>query len=195
MRPQSVKQQTISYTRLEEQGLVRMIDRSEDVLKMLEERAFISIEGKFMSIYSVFLEKLEACKMEYQLKWFANGDLHSSPHTEINLPHFIDDRVLLPDGRRGERQIRPPHSRYKRYEYEPYSIAVLQNPFLHTDERTALYQVLLTCGFIAYKGRVPVTLLQFLSRHKCEFSMRSCHDEHGWEYEIQLHGFIDDRDG
>jgi len=194
MRPQSVKQLTVSYTQLEKQGLVGMIDRSEDVLKMLEERAFIIIEGQFMSIYSVFLEELEVRKIEYQLKWFANGDLHSSPNTEINLPHFIDDRVLLPNGQRSERQIRPPHPRYKKYEYEPYSVAVRQNPFLQTDERTALYQVLLTCGFIAYNGRVPVTLLQFLSRRKCEFSMRSYHDEHGWEYEIQLQGFVDDRD-
>ncbi|WP_393964386.1 hypothetical protein [Exiguobacterium sp. S22-S28] len=129
MRPQSIKQQTVSYTQLEKQGLVGMIERSDDLLKLLQERGFISIEGKFTSIFSFFLEKLEVRKIEYQLKWFANDDSHLHPNTEINLPYFIDDRVLSPNGLRGEREIRPPHSRLKRYPYEPYSVAVKHNPF------------------------------------------------------------------
>lgn len=71
-----------------------------------------------------------------------------------------------------EREIRPPHPQLKRYSYEPYRVAVAHNPFLHMYEHTVLYQVLLICGFIAYRGRAPVTVLQFLSGRKYESSMR-----------------------
>ncbi|MDW2886689.1 hypothetical protein [Exiguobacterium artemiae] len=194
MKRQAVKEPIIRYTELERKGLVEKLHPGDDVLRLLQQRGFIYVEGKISAPQFVLLKALEANGIEYQLKSFGFDDGHPNPEIEISLPHFIDDRVLLPDGTRGGREIRMPQPTYRTFIYDtPYSVVKKRNAFLHTDERGALTQVLTTCGFVAYRGSVPLSFLQRLTRNGFELAMRSYHED-GIEYEIQLHGFIDDRE-
>lgn len=194
MKRQAIKEPIIRYIELERKGLVGKLHQGDDVLRLLQKRGFICVEGKLSAFQFALLEALEAAGIEYQLKSFGFDDWHPNPEIEISLPHFIDDRVLLPDGTRGEREIRIPQPTYRTFIYdEPYSVVKNGNAFLHTDERGALNQVLMSCGFVAYRGSVPLSFLQRLTRNGFELAMRSYHDD-GVEYEIELQGFIDDRE-
>lgn len=194
MKSQAVKEPIIRYTELEQKGLVEKLHQGDDVLRLLQQRGFICVEGKLSVFQFALLETLEANGIEYQLKSFGFDDWHPNPEIEISLPHFIDDRVLLPDGTRGGREIRMPQPTYRTFIYdEPYSVVKKGNAFLHTDERGVLTQVLMTCGFVAYRGSVPLSFLQRLTRNGFELAMRSYHED-GVLYETELHGFIDDRE-
>lgn len=187
MKRQAVKEPIIRYTELERKGLVEKLHPGDDVFRLLQQRGFICVEAKISALQFVLLETLEANGIEYQLKSFGFDDWHPNPKIEISLPHFIDDRVLLPDGTRGGREIRMPQPTYRTFTYDaPYSVVKERNAF-------ALTQVLKTYGFVAYCGSVPLSFLQRMTRNGFELAMRSYH-ENGVEYEIQLHGFIDDRE-
>lgn len=172
VKRQAVKEPIIRYTKLEQKGLVEKLHPGDDVLRLLQQRGFICVEGKLSVFQFDLLETLEANGIEYQLKSFGFDDLHPNPEIEISLPHFIDDRILLPDGTRGGREIRMPQPTYRMFIYnEPYSVVKKGDAFLYTDERGALTQVLMTCGFVAYRGSVPLSFLQRLTRNGFELAV------------------------
>ena len=193
MRRQSVTAPIIRYTELEERGLVGMLQKDDDLIRLLLERGFISVEGKGTGAPFSFMEELEKEGIEYQMKSFGLDDLHPNPHSEFNLHHFVDDRVMNQEGFRVAREIKPPQL----VPCNPYKITFSEASrlaaFLTKDNRNALLQMIRTYGFVG-TDELSYRLIRHLNRKKVEFMMRSYVDGENVSYEFQLQTFIDDRE-
>lgn len=195
MRRQKTKEQSVYYTELERRGLTGMLPEDADPLHMLRQRGFISLvvhRGRHFD-YD-FATELEQEKIEYQVKSFGPDELYPFSHLEFSLPHFIDDRVLLPDGRRGEREVRPSKRLTRQRYFGKYSESVKRTTSLHTDLPIAQLQMVRGHGFIAWSGSLPSRSIDQLVRQGIEFAMRGYFEGDTVVYEVQLHGFIDDRE-
>lgn len=142
--------------------------------------------------YYDFATELEQEKNEYQLKSFGPEELYPCPHIEFGLPYFIDDRVLLPDWRRGEREVRPSKRLTRQRYFGKYSELVKLTTSLHTELSIVQLQLVRGHGFIVWSGSLPSRSIDQLVRQGIEFAMRGYFEGDTVVYEVQLHGFIDD---
>lgn len=150
MRRQETKEPLVYYTELERRGLTGMLPKDTDPLQLLRQRGFISVElhrGRRFD-YDLATE-LEHEGIEYQVKSLGPDESNPCPRLEFSLPHFVDDRILLPDGHRGEGEVRPSERLALHHYFGKYSEAVKLNPFLHTDLSLAQLQMVRGHGFIA----------------------------------------------
>lgn len=195
MRRQETKEPPVYYTELERRGLTGMSHKDDDPLRLLRQRGLISVElhrGRRFD-YDLATE-LEHERIEYQVKSLGPDESSLCPRLEFSLPHFIDDRVLLPDGRRGEREVRPSERLALQHYFGKYSEVVKLSPFLHTDLPMAQLQMVRGHGFIAWSGSLPSRSINQFVRQGIEFAMRGYFGGDTVVYEVQLHGFIDDRE-
>lgn len=193
VRRQSIRAPIIRYTELEETDLIEKLDEGDDLLRLLQERGFIRVEGKANRTPFRLMLELEQEGIEYQMKSFGCDGLHPTPHSEFSLPHFIDDRVMNEEGVRVGRQIKPPHLIPRNPLEITFSEAAEMAPFLTKDNRNGVLQMIRTFGFVGTE-ELSYRLVQHLSLKKVDFMMRSYVDEEKVTYEFQLHGFIDDRE-
>ncbi|ASI36865.1 hypothetical protein A0126_18800 (plasmid) [Exiguobacterium sp. N4-1P] len=194
MRKQSVRApRVVRYTELKEQGLVEMLHEGDDLIRLLQERGFICVEGKVtFAPYRLMLE-LEEERIEYQVKSFGVDDVHVNPHSEFSLPHFIDDRIINVDGFREPRRIKPPNFVPRNIFDMTFSEASAYTPFLTEDNKKGLLQMIRNFGFVG-TNHLSYRLVHNLNLRKTEFMMRSYVDHESISYEFQLEGFIDDRE-
>lgn len=193
MRKQSVRAPLVRYTELEEQGLVEMLHEGDDLLRLLQERGFICVEGKVtFAPYRLMLD-LEKEGIEYQVKSFGFDDLHPNPHSEFSLPHFIDDRITNAEGFREERRIKPPNFVPHHSFNMTFSEAAAYAPFLTENNKNGVLQMIRNFGFVG-TDHLSYRLIHNMSLRKTEFMMRSYVDQDAISYEFQLDGFVDDRE-
>ncbi|HCV52846.1 MAG TPA: hypothetical protein DGL70_05725 [Exiguobacterium sp.] len=195
MRRQETKEQLVYYTELERRGLTGMLPKDTDPLQLLRQRGFISVElhrGRRFD-YDLATE-LEHEGIEYQVKSLGPDESNPCPRLEFSLPHFVDDRVLLPDGHRVEREVRPSKRLTRQRYFGKYSDVIKVNPSLHTDQSIAQLQMIRGHGFIVWRGSIPFRSIDQFVRQGIEFAMRGYFGGDTVVYEVQLHGFIDDRE-
>lgn len=193
VRRQSVRAPIIRYTELEARGLVEALYEGDDLLRLLQERGFICVEGNVRSAPFRLMLGLEQKGIEYQMKSFEHDDFHPNPHSEFSLPYFIDDRSTNEEGFRVAREIKPPRL-IPRNPFEiTFSEASEMAPFLTKDNRNDVLQMIRTYGFVG-TDELSYRLIHHLNLQKVEFMMRSYVDGKNVSYEFQLQSFSDDRE-